>query len=95
MKSYLVDARFAKRTEAKAAVCLLAMSERVGDYIRGVGKAIEEKLSSSTRQYVQETLLPTLVSELRKVRGPGITPTFDYETDVDGQSILAVVPPVL
>ncbi len=91
VKSYLVDARFAKRAEAKAAACLLAMSERVGDYIRGVGKAVEDKLSPSTRHYVQETLMTIMVAELRKVRGSGFNPTFEYDVDVDGQSIYPVI----
>ncbi|KAI0739634.1 hypothetical protein C8Q80DRAFT_1124013 [Daedaleopsis nitida] len=83
VKSYLADARFAKRSEAKGAVCLLAMSEGVGEYIRNVGKAIEDKLSASTRFHINNTLLPTLTSEYRKVRGPGLSPTFEYELDGD------------
>ncbi|KAI0667446.1 hypothetical protein C8Q78DRAFT_982101 [Trametes maxima] len=83
VKSYLVDARFSKRAEAKAAVCLLAMSEGVGEYIRSVAKTVEEKLSATTRKYVAETLIPTLNNEYRKAHGPGIQPFIEYDMDLD------------
>ena len=74
-----------KRMEAKAAVCLLAMSEGMGDYIRDVGKAVKEKLSPATRKHISEVLLPLLNTEYRKVRGPGIQPAIEYDQDMDGQ----------
>ncbi|KAI0641758.1 hypothetical protein C8Q79DRAFT_919018 [Trametes meyenii] len=83
VKSYLVDARFSKRAEAKAAVCLLAMSEGVGEYIRGVAKSVEEKLPASMRKYVTESLIPTLNLEYRKAHGPGIQPQIEYDMDLD------------
>ncbi|KAI0631665.1 hypothetical protein C8Q77DRAFT_1159426 [Trametes polyzona] len=83
VKSYLVDARFSKRAEAKAAVCLLAMSEGVGDYIRSVAKAIEDKLPPATRKYATEVLTPLLNSEYRKAHGAGIQPQIDYDMDLD------------
>ncbi|CDO68523.1 hypothetical protein BN946_scf184998.g20 [Trametes cinnabarina] len=83
VKSYLVDARFSKRAEAKAAVCLLAMSEGVGDYIRGVAKAVEERLPAAMRKYVAEVLTPTLNAEYRKAHGPGIQPQVEYDMDLD------------
>ena len=86
VKSYLVDARFAKRNEAKAAVCLLAMSEGVGEYIRSVGQAVKDKLSPATRRHVSEVLLPLLNAEYRQVRGPGMQPAIDYDQELDGQS---------
>ena len=85
VKSYLVDARFSKRAEAKAAVCLLAMVEGAGDYIRSVAKAIEDKLPASMRKYVSEVLIPVLNSEYRKAHGPGIQPHVEYDMDLDGQ----------
>ena len=72
--------------EAKAAVCLLAMSQGVGDYIRKVGKAVKERLPPATRKHVSEVLQPLLNAEFRKVRGPGIQPAIEYDQDVDGQS---------
>lgn len=86
VKSYLVDARFSKRAEAKAAVCLLAMAEGAGDYIRSVAKAIEDKLPASMRKYVSEVLIPVLNAEYRKAHGPGIQPHVEYDMDLDGQS---------
>ncbi|KAJ8497072.1 hypothetical protein ONZ51_g720 [Trametes cubensis] len=83
VKSYLVDARFSKRAEAKAAVCLLAMVEGAGDYIRSVAKAIEDKLPASMRKYVSEVLIPVLNSEYRKAHGPGIQPHVEYDMDLD------------
>ncbi|KAI0357113.1 hypothetical protein OH77DRAFT_1519559 [Trametes cingulata] len=91
VKSYLVDARFSKRAEAKAAVCLLAMSEGVGDYIRGVAKAVEEKLPAATRKHVTEVLTPLLNAEYRKVHGPGIQPQIEYDMDVDACGATMVV----
>ena len=89
VKSYLVDTRFTKRAEAKSAVCLLAMSQGVGSYIRGVGKAVEDKLSPQMRRYISEVLLPALNSEYRKLRGAGVLPPFEYEMELDG-----LLPPV-
>ena len=87
VKSYLVDAQFPKRAEAKSAVCLLAMSQGIGSYIRGVGKAVEDKLSPATRKHVNEVLLPLLHAEYRTARGPGVPPVFEYDMDHDGQSL--------
>ncbi|OBZ72869.1 putative transporter C11D3.18C [Grifola frondosa] len=81
-KSFLVDARFCKRAEAKAAVCLQAMSDGVGEYIRGIGKAVENKLSVVTRKQVTDVILPALLAEYRNVR-PGLMPSFDFSTDQD------------
>ncbi|KAH9849147.1 hypothetical protein C2E23DRAFT_888535 [Lenzites betulinus] len=83
VKSYLVDARFSKRAEAKAAVCLLAMSEGVGDYIRSVAKAVEEKLPAPMRKHVGEVLTPLVNAEYRKVHGAGIQPQIEYDMDLD------------
>ena len=67
-------------------MCLLAMSEGVGDYIRDLAKAIEDKLSPSERQQISEDWLPALVGEYRKLRGPGMYPVFEFSTELDGQS---------
>ncbi|KAI0331545.1 hypothetical protein GY45DRAFT_1369868 [Cubamyces sp. BRFM 1775] len=91
VKSYLVDARFLKRAEAKAAVCLLAMAEGAGDYIRSVAKAIEDKLPASMRKYVSEVLVPVLNSEYRKAHGPGIQPHVEYDMDLDACGATLIV----
>ena len=80
--------------EAKAAVCLLAMSEGVGEYIRKLGEAVVSKLSPETRRYITEVLQPTLTAEYRKVRGPGISPTFEYDVDLDGASFAWCTPTI-
>lgn len=79
-RSYLVDSRFPKRAEAKAAVCLLAMSEGVGDFIRGLAKQVEDRLPPELRKRVTGLYLPTLTSECRK-RRPEVQPVFDYLTE--------------
>ncbi|KAI0699512.1 hypothetical protein C8T65DRAFT_697618 [Cerioporus squamosus] len=75
VKSYLVDARFPKRAEAKSA--------GVGAYIRSVGKAVEDKLAPATRKHVGEVLLPLLMAEYRTAHGPGVQPVFEYDMDLD------------
>ena len=84
-KSWLVAARFSKRAEAKAAVCLLAMLEGVGDYIRAIIKEVDDRLTPAMRKSANDVLLPMLFAEYRKL-WPGGTPPFDYETEADGVS---------
>ncbi|PIL32569.1 hypothetical protein GSI_05272 [Ganoderma sinense ZZ0214-1] len=91
VRSYLVEARFVKRMEAKAAVCLLAMSEGVGDYIRDVGKAVKDRLSPATRKHVSEVLQPLFNAEYRKVRGPGIQPAIEFDQDMDACGATMVI----
>jgi hypothetical protein len=82
-KSYLVDPIFAKRVDAKAAVCLQAMSEGVAGYIRGVGEAVSNKVTHSMRKWANEHVFPTLGLESHKIN-PGRGPTFTFERDRDG-----------
>ncbi|KAH9939641.1 uncharacterized protein BXZ73DRAFT_23966, partial [Epithele typhae] len=91
VKSYLVDPRFSKRTEAKAAVCLLAMWEGVGAHIRSIAKAIEDKIPPQARKHANEVLAPTLNTEYRKVRGPGVPPTIEHDQDLDACGATLVV----
>ncbi|OCH85385.1 hypothetical protein OBBRIDRAFT_798230 [Obba rivulosa] len=81
-RSYLADAIFAKRNEAKAAVCLLAMSQGVGTWIRDLAKEVENRLSPEVKKQVTDMLLPALLSEYRKVR-PSASPAFDFHTVQD------------
>lgn len=90
-KSYLVDAKFSKRAEAKAAVCLQAMSQGVGSYIREIAKEVEAKVPAEMKRQVNEVLLPTLLSEYRKLR-PGATPDFDFSVDTDGKPLNDIRP---
>ena len=81
--SYLVDARFYKRADAKAAVSLLAMSQGVGDYIRDVGAAMQTKVSHHLKMLAQQHIYPRLSTECAKIR-PGNCPIFTTFTDRDG-----------
>ncbi len=65
------------------------MSQGVGAYIRGVGKAVEDKLTPATRKHVGEVLLPLLMAEYRTAHGPGVQPVFEFDMDLDGQSLLS------
>jgi len=82
-KSYLVDARFPKRADAKAAVCLQAMSQGVGDYIRAVGKEAEEKITPIMRRWANDLIFPLLGVECSKVK-PGTHPRYDFQKEKDG-----------
>jgi hypothetical protein len=86
-KSYLVDPRFPKRADAKAAVCLLAMSQGLGGYIRAIGVAAESKLTPEMRKLANEQILPVLSSECNKIR-PGAHPAFEFNRDRDGKQII-------
>lgn len=81
-RTYLVDPQFPKRSDAKSAVCLLAMSQGVGDYIRGLKEAAENKLPADKRKLANEKLLQVLASEYSKVRqGNRLIFTFTNERD--------------
>ncbi|KAF8237288.1 hypothetical protein L208DRAFT_1457291 [Tricholoma matsutake] len=81
-RSYLVDTRFHKRGDAKAAVSLLAMSQGVGNYIREVGAAAQTKVSHHFKTLAHQHIYPQLVSECEKVR-PGNRPMFTTDADRD------------
>jgi len=82
-KSYLVDPRFVKRADAKSAVCLLAMSQGVGDYIRAVKQEAEQRLSPERRKLAHEKIIPSLTVECNKVR-PGNRMAFVFMQERDG-----------
>ena len=88
-KSYLVAPRFAKRTEAKAAVCLLAMSEHVGDYIRALTKEVDARLTPPMRRTVNDMLLPAIMAEYRTIWPEG-GPEFEYDSENDGTPLEAL-----
>ncbi|KAH7922432.1 hypothetical protein BV22DRAFT_1131453 [Leucogyrophana mollusca] len=81
-RAYLVDPRFPKRAEAKAAVCFQAMSQKIGDYIRSIGAAVENKVTSLIRSWVSEHISPVLASECNKIR-PGMHPRYEYDKEKD------------
>jgi len=84
-RAYLVDPRFPKRADAKAAVCLRALSHGVGDYVRAIGKAVESKVTPLMKSWANDQVYPILLSEYSKVRSGH--PAFAYEKDKDGRSL--------
>jgi hypothetical protein len=82
-KTYLLDAQFPKRSDAKSAVCLLAMSQGVGDYIRELKEAAENKLPADKRKLANEKILQVLTTECSKVRN-GNRPIFEFTCGRDG-----------
>lgn len=81
-RAYLVDPRFPKRADAKAAVCLQALSQGAGDYMRAIGKAVEERVTPLMKTWVNDQVYPVLLSEYNKLRGRH--PNFTYEKEKDG-----------
>lgn len=84
-----MDTRFYKRADAKAAVCLLAMSQGVGNYIREVGAAAQTKLSDHFKTLAHQHIYPQLRSEGEKIR-PGNHPIYTTFTDRDGESRISI-----
>ncbi|KAF8519305.1 hypothetical protein JB92DRAFT_2786838 [Gautieria morchelliformis] len=80
-QSYLVDALFSKRADAKLAVCLLACSQGLGDYVRGVVAEIEARVSTEMRRRCADEILPALGQSLYKVRH-GLRPELEYTCDL-------------
>ncbi|KAF9467629.1 hypothetical protein BDZ94DRAFT_1248588 [Collybia nuda] len=81
-RSYYVDPRFQRRADAKAAVCLLAMSQGIGDYIRCVGSEVENKISEYARKLANQTIYPGIIAECLKIR-PNQHPEYTFTPDRD------------
>lgn len=81
-KTYIVDPRFVKRADAKSAVCLLAMSQGLGDYIRSVKQETEQRLSPERRKLAHDKIIPSLTAECNKVRC-GNRMVFDFVQERD------------
>lgn len=80
-RAYLVDPRFPKRADAKAAVCLQALSHGAGEYIRAIGKAVEARVTPLMKTWVNDQIYPVFLSEYNKLRGRH--PNFTYEKEKD------------
>ncbi|KDQ07787.1 hypothetical protein BOTBODRAFT_70139 [Botryobasidium botryosum FD-172 SS1] len=76
-RSFLVDSVFSKRQDAKTAVCLLAVSQGVGEYIRSLGEKYDEKLTKAMKDRAKE-LMTTIANELQKVK-PGLHANYTFE----------------
>ncbi|KAF8583692.1 hypothetical protein K439DRAFT_1661156 [Ramaria rubella] len=80
-RSYLVDAVFSKRMDAKLAVCLFACSQGLGNYVRSVAAEIEAHVSPEMRRRCAMEILPVLGQALNKVRH-GLRPDFTFDSDL-------------
>lgn len=80
-----MDPRFHKRADAKAAVCLLAMSQDIGNYIRHVGLEVENKISEHARKLANQAIYPGIIAEYHKIRSNG-HPEYSFYKDGDGKS---------
>lgn len=80
-RAYLVDPRFPKRADAKAAVCLQALSQGAGDHMRAIGKAVEARVTPLMKSWVNDQVYPVLLSEYNKIRSRH--PGFTYEKEKD------------
>ncbi|KAH7886679.1 hypothetical protein F5I97DRAFT_1025287 [Phlebopus sp. FC_14] len=88
-RAYLVDSRFTKRSDAKAAVCLQAMSLGVGEYIREITSAVGTQVTSAMRSFSTNIIYPTMTAELSRIDA-GLHPRFDFEKhrDAFGASLI-------
>ena len=82
-KAFIVDARFPKRSDAKAAVCLQAMSEGIGNYIRSIISVVDSKITPKMRSFSSSLVQPALNSALNKI-DTELHPRFEYNKERNG-----------
>ncbi|KAI0048163.1 hypothetical protein FA95DRAFT_1558312 [Auriscalpium vulgare] len=82
-KSFLVDPQFLKRADAKAAVCLAAMSQGIGNYIRSVNANLDLKIPAEDRRRAHENILPLILTEYTKIFPGKHLDAFEYSKDKD------------
>ncbi len=80
-KSYIVDARFHKRSDAKTAVALMAMSQGVGDWLKKVARDVNKITQEMKR--IKDSFLPKLNKECQTSNGE--QPTFECKNQRDGE----------
>ena len=86
--SYLLPPLFQKRADAKSAVCLQAISQGIGEYIRGVVRELDEKVTTEMRRVAGEFYAG--LGEERKKLGVGFGGVWEewakweFEKDKDG-----------
>jgi hypothetical protein len=61
-RSYLVEPQFTKRSDAKSAVALLAISQNVGGWIHDITMAIENLITADMRTKAASLIGPLLKS---------------------------------
>ncbi|TFK25879.1 hypothetical protein FA15DRAFT_324707 [Coprinopsis marcescibilis] len=82
-KTYIADPRFAKRADAKSAVCLLAISQGLEDYTKELQAAYEKKLPPEHRLLAESKIIPMLTSRSQKRRFAN-KPWFEYVASEEG-----------
>ncbi|KAH9170253.1 hypothetical protein EDB89DRAFT_1334952 [Lactarius sanguifluus] len=83
VRTYMVEPQFSKRADAKSAVCLAALAADVGGYVRGIGAAIEVKISPEARSLVFDCIFPLLLTEYGKFWPNKPPEIFEYTKDRD------------
>ncbi|KAI9439364.1 hypothetical protein H4582DRAFT_134194 [Lactarius indigo] len=83
VRTYMVEPQFSKRADAKSAVCLAALAADVGAYVRGIGAAIEAKITPEARSLVFDSIFPLLLSEYGKFWPNKPPEIFEYTKDRD------------
>ncbi|KAF8451951.1 hypothetical protein L210DRAFT_3626351 [Boletus edulis BED1] len=89
-KASLIDARFPKRSDAKAAVCLQAVSEGIGDYIHSIASAVDNKVSPTMRSFSSSLVYPALTSGLSKI-DTVLHPHVEYHKERDAYGATLVI----
>lgn len=83
VRTYMVEPQFSKRADAKSAVCLAALAADVGGYVRGIGAAIEAKISPEARSLVFDCVFPLLLTEYGQFWPNKPPEIFEYTKDRD------------
>ncbi|KAF8258505.1 hypothetical protein EI94DRAFT_1911940 [Lactarius quietus] len=83
VRTYMVDPQFAKRVDAKSAVCLAALAAGVGHYVRGIGAVLDAKISPEAKSLVFDCIFPLLLTEYAKFWPNKPPEMFDYTKDRD------------
>ena len=81
-RTYIVDSIFGKRSDAKSAVCLLAICQGLGDYIHSIVGVLDKKLTPERRKTATDHAI-LITRELSRV-SEGNTPEFTFDSDRGG-----------
>ncbi|KAJ4490684.1 hypothetical protein J3R30DRAFT_3694404 [Lentinula aciculospora] len=101
-RTYLIEPRFSKKAKSKIGVCIQAMSEGVGSFLRAYlpdPKATSPEEQSSVtlemRRYANVTVWPAIEAACREI-GPGAVTTTQYPSNSGkfGCLLMVVVPPL-
>lgn len=81
----MVEARFPKKSDAKSAVCLQAMSEKVGAYVRDVARKVEQLVPPELRDLAAHHIFTALSMESNSIY-VGNIPRYEFTRDKEGTS---------